>query len=97
MKTTVVHVLFDDFDIYIGRENKRYGLKESIWHNPFKLPQKATIKDREECIEKYREYLMGRPDLLAKIGELKGKRLGCWCRPISLCHGDILKELADKS
>ena len=27
--------------------------------------------------------------------ELKGKTLGCWCKP-DPCHGDVLAELADK-
>ncbi|MBA3285144.1 MAG: DUF4326 domain-containing protein, partial [Nitrosopumilus sp.] len=26
--------------------------------------------------------------------ELRGKTLGCWCRP-DACHGDLLAELAD--
>ena len=29
------------------------------------------------------------------VKELKGKVLGCWCRPEKACHGDILAYLAD--
>ena len=36
-----------------------------------------------------------RPDLLARLGELRGKRLACWCAPKS-CHGDVLAELAER-
>ena len=28
------------------------------------------------------------------LDELKGKTLGCWCKPNN-CHGDILIELAN--
>ena len=29
---------------------------------------------------------------MASLGELGGKRLGCWCAPLS-CHGDVLVKL----
>jgi len=29
---------------------------------------------------------------MASLHELKGKRLGCFCKP-KLCHGDVLVEL----
>ena len=31
---------------------------------------------------------------LARIQELEGKVLGCWCKPQD-CHGDVLVELID--
>lgn len=34
--------------------------------------------------------------LLKDLHELKGKTLGCFCKPLS-CHGDILVRLADES
>jgi hypothetical protein len=43
----------------------------------------------------YREYIKTRPDLLNRLDELKGKTLGCWCRPLP-CHGDVLVELIEK-
>lgn len=47
-------------------------------------------------MEKYRAYLLERPDLLDQVPALRGKTLACWCAP-ELCHGDILAELADAS
>ena len=68
----------------------------TIWGNPYShLPNSAAkwrVATREEAIAKYREYILTRPDLLAKLGELKGKILGCWCKP-KACHGDVLVEL----
>lgn len=87
----VVHCKKSPYDIYIGRP--------SIWGNPFShLPNtlaKFKVKDRDEAISKYREYLLSNQKLMNQLFELKGKILGCWCKPKS-CHGDILAELANK-
>ena len=87
--TTVVHVRKADFDVYIGRSFAEFG--ESEWHNPFLIGKDGN---RKEVIAKYREYILSQPELLAQLPELKGKILGCWCRP-QACHGDVLVELAD--
>jgi hypothetical protein len=83
-KTVVVHHRKVKFDVFIGRPSK--------WGNPFKIGKDGT---REEVISKYREWIMKQPELLADLHELKGKVLGCWCKPLA-CHGDVLAELADK-
>ncbi len=82
--TKVVHCKKEKYDVYIGRPSK--------WGNPFIIGRDGT---REEVIEKYREYIMQRPDLLSDLHELKGKVLGCWCKP-KPCHGDVLVELIEK-
>lgn len=79
----VVHVKRDPYDVYIGRPGK--------WGNPFQIGRDGT---REEVIRKYREWIMTQPELLAALPELRGKVLGCWCKPAA-CHGDVLKELAE--
>ena len=83
MKTTVVNKRRAAYDVYIGRP--------SIWGNPFRIGANST---REEVIAKYRTWIMNQPDLLARLPELRGKRLGCFCKPAA-CHGDVLAELAD--
>lgn len=98
-ETQVVHCMVEEYDVYIGRG------RGSIWGNPFSHKHGTAaayvVDSVEEAVSKYREYIMSRPDLLEKIGELKGKRLGCWCKtkgnPDAPCHGDILAELADAS
>ena len=82
-KTIVVNKYKEKFDIYIGRGSK--------WGNPFKIGQDGT---REEVIEKYREWIMSQPELLNSLHELKGKRLGCFCKP-KKCHGDVLIDLLE--
>lgn len=74
------------------------GLYERIdrrtpWGNPFELPADG---DRDTVIANYEQhYLPYKPSLLARLHELKGKALGCWCVP-EPCHGDILKNGADE-
>lgn len=88
----VVHCRKAKYDVYIGGKTPRYNMPESKWHNPFKIDRDGT---REEVIEKYRQYLLSNPALMACLPELKGKVLGCWCSP-KACHGDVLVELANK-
>jgi len=64
------------------------------WGNPFQLRKGATDDEREDCILKFSEYLMGHLPLLDEIGELTGKFLVCTCAP-KACHGDILLVLAN--
>jgi hypothetical protein len=91
-KTTVVHVNDPGgFEIYIGRAVPRRGLPTSRWANHFKIGQDGT---RAEVIAKYRARLRATPVLLSQLADLRGKRLGCWCKPLA-CHGDVLAELAD--
>jgi hypothetical protein len=99
VSTLVVDVRSDPYDVYVGRANPRHHLARSTWHNPFRIGADGT---REEVLDKYREYLLGRPDLLAQLGELRGRVLGCWCAPPGglcaddpvICHGQILATLA---
>jgi len=81
--TKVVHCKKTSYDVYIGRGSK--------WGNPYKIGEDGT---REEVIAKYETYIMNKPKLLADIHELKGKVLGCYCKPKG-CHGDILARLAE--
>jgi len=78
--TTVVNKYRNDYDVYIGRGSK--------WGNPFVIGQDGS---RDEVIEKYREWIITQPQI-KYLEELRGKKLGCFCKP-SRCHGDILVEL----
>jgi len=69
-------------DVYIGRGSK--------WGNPYAI---GFDGDREEVIRKFkydfeRDFLkFSKEDVLA----LKGKTLGCHCKPAA-CHGDVIAE-----
>lgn len=79
----VVHLKRERYDVRIDRNSK--------WGNPFFIGADGT---REEVIAKYEKYLLGNPELLSQIGELRGKVLGCWCAP-KACHGDVLVRIAN--
>ena len=78
-----MHCKRSGYDVYVGRPSK--------WGNPFVIGRDG---EREQVIEKYRQWLLGQPALLAALPELKGKTLACWCAP-KACHGDVLAELAN--
>jgi hypothetical protein len=94
--------LKDEDHVYIGRNMSFYvpGADGSIWQNPFKVAKndKKTNKNKytlDESLNKYREYIENNEQLKNRLCELKGKTLGCWCKP-NKCHGDILCELINK-
>jgi hypothetical protein len=37
-----------------------------------------------------------RSRLLAKLPEIRGKNLACWCAPGQPCHADVLLEMANR-
>ena len=82
-ETAVVNLMEEPYDIYIGRG--------SIWGNPFHIGKDGS---RTEVIAKYREYLLEHKGLMKLLPNLKGKRLGCFCKP-QACHGDVLVELIE--
>ena len=78
----VVHCRRSKYDVYIGRPSK--------WGNPFVIGKDG---DRDTVIDRYRAWILTQPHLLAALPELKGKVLGCYCRP-KACHGDVLVQLS---
>uniref|UniRef100_A0A6M3L1R8 DUF4326 domain-containing protein n=1 Tax=viral metagenome TaxID=1070528 RepID=A0A6M3L1R8_9ZZZZ len=82
----VVNLRREPYDVYIGRPSK--------WGNPFIVGEDG---DRAICVEKYTEWIKANTDLLDSLDELRGKRLGCYCKP-KACHGDVLVTmLAERS
>jgi hypothetical protein len=95
--TIVVNIAAgEECDVYIGRAMPRYGLIGNPWGNPFRV----KTYGREGAIAAYRRWVLtsDHPDakwIREHVHELKGKRLGCFCKPAA-CHGDVLAELADR-
>lgn len=88
----VVHCKKAKYDVYVGRPSK-FG-------NPFTYKEGTTAPficaTREECIQKFEEWLLAQPELVAAAkAELKGKTLACWCHPLS-CHADVLARIANE-
>ncbi|MEA9886925.1 DUF4326 domain-containing protein [Xanthomonas campestris pv. raphani] len=73
----------EKFDIYIGRG--------TVWGNPYPI---GRAGDREEVLRKYqydfdRRLLDFFQDHDRNVAEIRGRVLGCHCKP-SACHGDII-------
>lgn len=73
----------DRYDLYIGRGTK--------WGNPF---IEGVDGSRKTVIQKYQSWLVRQPELMGSLDELRGKVLGCSCKP-KPCHGDILAEMVN--
>ena len=93
MSDRIVNIRHEELGdaFYVGRANSRRGLTESAFANPFRVDVDGT---RDEVIQKYRSWLLGRQELVLKLHELRGRRLACWCSP-EPCHADVLVELVD--
>ncbi|AVK77407.1 hypothetical protein pmac_cds_719 [Pandoravirus macleodensis] len=89
--------IMQDCDVYIGRRWTIGGwdLPQSEWANPYSV---RAVGSAAEAVRLYEhEHLPRHPELLAKVGSLKGLVLGCWCKKHANdpCHGDVLARLAD--
>ena len=105
--TRVVNLNHEEYDVYIGRgSNPRvHMLTEGIrpgeegWlGNPHPIGWCAICgreHTREDCIEEFRkdfyEKLSRDPEFKMAVLSLKGKRLGCYCKP-KKCHGDVIRD-----
>ena len=81
-KTVVVNRHSSQYDVYIGRGTS-FG-------NPFIIGRDGT---REEVLRRYKRYFNDRilldKEFKKKVLALRGKVLGCSCKP-DACHGDII-------
>ncbi len=102
MKTTVANVRRDAALIRQATAEGRYVYvgrgRGSKWGNPFTF-KGGTLADfvvpKDEVLPQFEAWLREQPALMAALPELRGKVLGCWCKP-GPCHGDILARLADE-
>lgn len=67
--------------------------RRTCWGNPHIVGEDG---DRDTVIEMFRSEVCQQGDLLARLDELRGKVLGCWCHP-EPCHGGVLLELVEES
>jgi len=85
----VVNKYKSSYDVYIGRG--------SIWGNPYPMQNKSP-EERNRVISLYREHLLkqiqSREITLEQLKGLKGKRLGCYCKPLA-CHGDVISDFVN--
>ena len=83
MKTRAVNYNDEAYDVLIDRRTK--------WGNPFIIGRDGN---RTEVIDKYCQWIRVNKELKGMLHELRGKRLGCCCKP-KACHGDVLVEMVE--
>jgi hypothetical protein len=112
--TTVISVrgrnraelLADPSFVYVGR--RCAGWPASIWGNPFKVASPVwgdpirgdEVSDVQTAVERFEAYLRSNAELMARLPELRGKTLGCWCvnwngrgEPKKSCHAVVLARM----
>lgn len=89
MITKVVHCKKEKYDVYIGRP--------TYFGNPFEI---GIDGDRKEVIEKYKDWFTMQIKtnyiFRTQLENLRGKTLGCWCKPLP-CHGDVIADYLNKN
>ena len=77
--------------------------------NPFTIKSANEVGyDRKSVVAAFKDWLDGNPwacgsetyeaqrqTILARLPELRGKNLACWCPLDQPCHADVLLELAN--
>ena len=99
--TRVGHVREDGdaIDVYVGRG--------SVWGNPFVSRGRGgqsqyAVTESDDPLGDYERYLMANKALRARLGELRGRVLGCYCvrlgqrSRVERCHAQVLARLADR-
>lgn len=87
--TRIVNLRLEKYDVYIGRAGKGH---DGYFGNPIRLEDESQ---RVWVLQQYERYFLER--LLSdsvfrrRVYGLKGKTLGCFCKP-KLCHGDIIVD-----
>ena len=86
--------------VYIGRDQRQRPQGQRNWGNY--APDGRVDKDKPDqfpehkrAVEAFRKWVITQPNLMTHVAELRGKALVCHCRGLP-CHGEVLKELADK-
>ena len=78
------------YDVYIGRAGKG---QDGYFGNPIPLMDYRNYTERTRVIEQYADYFSNRiatdVEFVNRILALRGKRLGCFCKPLP-CHGDMI-------
>lgn len=97
--TRVVNLRREPYDVYVGRAG--HG-QDGYFGNPVRTGETCPVcgevhRERGEtiaCFEVYaRRRMQTDPTYARRVRDLRGKVLGCFCKP-KPCHGDVLVKLA---
>jgi hypothetical protein len=93
MQAVVVNIYMKRFDVYIGRAGRG---EDGYFGNPFRMGNGTS---REDAVQSFQRYFTERiekdSEFRRRALALKGKRLGCFCKP-KACHGDVIADWLNK-
>lgn len=98
--TSVVNLYKEQYDVYIGRSGKG---RDGYFGNPIRVDEVCDVcgdvhhssGETLHCFEAYfNDRIMNDDAFKLRVIELRGKRLGCFCKP-KKCHGDIIVRYLD--
>ena len=86
--------VLQDCDIYIGPriDNPHWRLDASIWLNPFHIPG-----FQQKSLQMFRNHILSNSKLRDLLPSLRGKRLGCFCKDLTQCHGQELVKIVNET
>ena len=94
MQTVVVNIYKEQFDVYIGRAGRGH---DGYFGNPFRIGLGIS---RDDAVKQFQRYFADRiekdSEFKQRILTLKGKRLGCFCKPKE-CHGDVIADWLNRT
>jgi hypothetical protein len=89
LKTLVVNLRDEEFDVYIGRAGRGWN---GYFGNPFR---RTPMQRPGDTLKRFEEHFLERVEkdreFRRRVLELRGKRLGCFCKP-NPCHGDVIAK-----
>lgn len=83
--------------VYCGRPCA--GWRGSVLANPFRVRRGASWEEREACLDRYHDWLVGRvragdEAIIAALSAIEHDTvLGCWCAPLR-CHCSVIHSVA---
>lgn len=84
--TTVVNLRQAAFDVYIGRAGRGF---DGYFGNPYRRDAHGDDAIRLFETAYFLPRLATDPEFRRRVLELRGKRLGCFCKPRP-CHCDVI-------
>lgn len=92
-------------NVYVGRRGRvfihedggkrLYHYSASKWHNPYKVSKECDLDTALELYQQHLCNMLQEPAHLQEFLLLKGKTLGCWCKP-GKCHADVILSVLEQ-
>jgi hypothetical protein len=97
--TSIVNLRIESYDVYIGRPGKGmngyFGNSHPVGYCEICRKEHQRGEAIAEFKKDFYRRIMNDKEFLRRVLELKDKTLGCFCKPMNQCHGEIIAEWLD--